>query len=56
MSVAIKLGKVESYYKGLPRIKSRNPLNTWSHEVTRQTKYVKSLLPQGLWRLNLGKW
>ena len=31
--MAIKLGKVVSYYKELPRIKSHNPLNTWSHEV-----------------------
>ena len=34
MLIAIKLGKVVSYYKGLPCIKSHNPLNTWSFEIT----------------------
>ena len=28
-----KLGKVVCYYKGLLRIKSHNPLNTWSDEM-----------------------
>lgn len=40
MPMVIKIGKMESYYKRPPRIKSCNPLNMWSHEVTRQIKYV----------------
>ena len=28
-----EVGKVVINYKGLARIKSHNPLNTWSHEV-----------------------
>ena len=31
--MTIKLGKVVCYYKGLLRIKSHNPLNTWSDEM-----------------------
>ena len=30
----MKLDKVVIYYIGLPHIKSHNPLNTWSHEIT----------------------
>ena len=41
-----------TYYEGLPCIKSLNPQNTWSHEVTWQIKYI-SLLTQGLFPLNI---
>ena len=51
-NMTIKFGKVVSYYKGLLCIKSHHPLNTWSLEVTLQTKYVKSLLLQDLLLLN----
>ena len=32
---ATKLSKVVPYYEKLPHIKSHNPLNTWSPEITR---------------------
>ena len=32
--MAIKIGKVVSYYNRLPRIKSHKTLNTWSFEIT----------------------
>ena len=33
-SMAIKLGKVVTYYQKLQPIKIHNPLNTWAREVT----------------------
>ena len=38
--MAIKFGKVVSYFKELPSIKSHNSLNMQSHEVTGQVKQV----------------
>ena len=54
--MAIKLGKEVIYYNGLLCQKSHNPLNTWSHQVTWQIKYVISLLPQCLKPPNLRAW
>lgn len=55
--MATKHGKVLTYGEGLPSVKSQNPLNKWSREVTLQTKNIKSLLSQGLWSPNLsGCW
>ena len=39
MPMVIKIGKMVSYYKRPPRIKSCKSLNMWSHEVARQIKY-----------------
>ena len=33
MPMTIKLGKMVSYCKGLPCLKSHNPVNTCSHEM-----------------------
>ena len=55
-TMVIKLGKVVSYLKGFPHIKSHYPLSTWLHEVAWQMKYVISLLPQGLWLLDVARW
>ena len=41
---------------GLPRIKSENSQNTWSHEIKWQIKHVISLLPLDLWPLNVARW
>ena len=41
--MATKHGKVLTYGEGLPSVKSQNPLNKWSREVTLQTKNIKSL-------------
>ena len=43
-----KIGKVITNYENLLPIKSHNPLNTWSCEVT---SYIKNIspLPQCLW-------
>ena len=54
--VLTKLGMEVCYCNGLPRIKSQNPINTCSHEVTWQIKYVISLPPQGLWQLSVARW
>ena len=38
--MVIKLDKVVSYYKSLPRINPCNPLNTWPSEFTWHIRYV----------------
>ena len=56
MTMATKLGRAVLYNEELHWIKSQNLLNTWPCKVTGQTKYVKALLPQELWWLNLTRW
>ena len=56
MSMAINFGRVEIYNKEFPSIKSSNPLITLSYKVTETILAAVSLLPQGLWPLNLAKW
>ena len=56
MSMATKLGRVETYHEVLPPIKSCNPSTAWSCKITWQTKTITSPLPQCLWRLNLAGW
>ena len=50
------LVKVVSYYNELPPIKSDNPLNTWSFEITWHIKNVLSPLPQCLKPPKLAAW
>ena len=45
--LAIKPGKVVTYYKTIPPIKSNNPLKTWSFEIMPQIKNFLSPLSQG---------
>ena len=40
MPMGTKLGRVVTYHEGIPPIKSRDPLITWSCEITRQTKTI----------------
>ena len=49
-------GKMVIHYKKPQPIKSHNPLNTWSCEVTWQIKNILSPLPQYLWPPNLAGW
>ena len=44
MPIATKLGRVVTYHKGLPPIKSHDPLITCSFEITWQTGNIISLL------------
>ena len=46
----------ELYYKELPCIKLHSPLNKSSLDVTWYIKYVISILPQGLWLVNVAWW
>ena len=46
--LAMKPGKVVTYYKTLPPIKSNNPLKTWSFEIMPQIKNFLSPRPQCL--------
>ena len=48
-----KLGRVVTYHKGLPPIKSNDLLIWWSCKITSQTKNVTSPLPKSLWPPNL---
>ena len=52
----IKLGKVVSYYNRPPPIKSDEPLNMWSFEITCQIENVLSPLPQCLKQPKLAMW
>ena len=52
----IKLGKVVSYYNRPPPIKSDEPLNMWSFEITCQIENVLSPLPQCLNQPKLAMW
>ena len=45
--MAIKLCKVVSFYKGLPCIRSLNPLNSRSYEITLQIKYIRIFTKRG---------
>ena len=56
MPMATKRSRVVTFNKELPSIKSEDPLIAWSYKVTRQIRYVISLLPQDLWPLNLAMW
>ena len=40
--LAIKLGKMVSYYRGISPIKSGNPLNMWFFELTWQIEIILS--------------
>ena len=40
MPMGTKLDRVVTYHEGIPPIKSRDPLITWSCEITRQTKTI----------------
>ena len=50
--MATKNGKVVTYHEGFPPIKSHNPLNMWSHELTLQIKNL-SLLSECQWLQNI---
>ena len=56
MYMAINFDRMEMYSKEFSSIKSPDPLVSWSCEVTWNILDVVSLLPQGLWTLNLVKW
>ena len=48
MPMATKLSMVITYHKGLPPIKSHDPLIMWSCEITWQTKNIISPPPDCL--------
>ena len=54
--MAINIGRVAIYNKEFPSIKSSDPLISCSSKVTQNILAAVSLLPQGLWRLNLAEW
>ena len=56
MTMANNLVRVVLYNEELPSIMSQNILVTWFCKVTRQIKFVISLLPQDVWPLNLARW
>ena len=56
MYMAINFDRIEMYSKEFSSIKSPDPLISWSCKVTSNILDVVSLLPQGLWTLNLAKW
>lgn len=57
--MAFKIGTGVSYLKWFSYLKSHNPINTWSREVTWYLyvipKYATFLLPQSPWLLNVAK-
>ena len=55
-SLAIKRGKMVTYYEGRSFIKSRNPLNTLSFEIKGQIKKRFIPLPQCLKSPKLAVW
>ena len=56
MLVTTRLGRVGIYIEEFPSINLHNPLITWSCKITWNTRYVISLLQQGLWPLNFLRW
>ena len=53
--MAFNIGRVAMYNKKFPSIKSSDPLISWSSKVTQNILAAVSLLPQGLWTLNLAE-
>ena len=56
MSMTISFDRVGIYNEDIPSIKTTNLLITWPSKVTENILAVVSLLPQGLWPLNLARW
>ena len=56
MSMTISFDRVGIYNEDIPSIKSTNLLIIWPSKVTENILAVVSLLPQGLWPLNLARW
>ena len=56
MPMNTKLGRVMTYLKGLPLIKSLCSSVTWSCDITQQNKNIISPLAQYLWLPNLAGW
>ena len=51
-----KLGRMVTCVEGLLPMKSHDPLIMWSGKITRQTKTIRSSLPQCLWPPYAVKW
>ena len=56
MAVGLHIGRVGKCNGEFPSIKSPGPLITWSWKVKENILAAVSLLPQGLWTLNLARW
>ena len=55
MSMTISFGRVWIYKEELSSIKSSDPWIKWFCKVSQNNLAAVSLLPQGLWLLNLAK-
>ena len=55
-TMASAFARVGIYNVNLLSMKSKNCLIWWSWKVTWKTKFVISVLLQGLWPLNLARW
>ena len=55
MSIATNFARVGISNEDFLSIKSPHLLTTWSYKITQNIIAAVSLLPQGLWPLNLGK-
>ena len=56
MPIATKAGRVVTYHERLRSIRSYGLLTTWSCKITRQTKIIKTSLPEWLWSQNVAGW
>lgn len=53
--MVIKLRRVVTYNEERPPIKSHDPLNTWTYEVTGHSKNITFSPPLKQWPLNVAR-